>query len=103
MEAPGPGRRGEFAVLLEDEPYEGQHVLERVFAGRMGGCGVCTWGVRCVWLGMWDGPINKRELLTFVKIIRLNVIGLSELLTFVKVIRLKCNTFVRVTDFCKNH
>jgi len=30
---PGPGRRGEFAVLLEDEPYEGQHVVERIFSG----------------------------------------------------------------------
>jgi len=45
-EAPGPGRRGECAVLLEEGPYEGQHVPERVVVGRMGGCGICTWGVR---------------------------------------------------------
>jgi hypothetical protein len=60
--AVGAGRRGEFAVLLEDGPYERRHVVERVFAGRMGGCGVCTWGVRWVWLKMWDRPINKREV-----------------------------------------
>jgi hypothetical protein len=46
--AVGAGRRGEFAVLLEDGPY----VMERVFAGRMGGCGVCTWGIRWAWLRM---------------------------------------------------
>jgi len=54
----GARRRGEFAVLLEDGPYE-EHV--RIFAGRMGGCGVCTWGVRWVWLRMWDRLVNKRE------------------------------------------
>jgi len=48
----GAGPKGEFVVLLEDGPYEGQHVVERVFAERMGGCGVCTWGVRWVWLRM---------------------------------------------------
>jgi len=48
----GAGQKGEFAVLLEDGPYEGQHVMERVFAGRMGGCGVCTWGVGWAWLRM---------------------------------------------------
>ena len=44
--ASGRGRSDEFAILLEDGPYEGAHVLERVFEGRMGGCGVRTWGVR---------------------------------------------------------
>jgi hypothetical protein len=38
----GAGRRCEFAVFLEDGPDERQHVVERAFAGRIGGCGVCT-------------------------------------------------------------
>jgi len=48
----GAGQRGEFAIRLEDGPYEGQHVVERIFAGRMCGCGVYTWGVRWAWLRM---------------------------------------------------
>jgi len=42
-EGVGARRRGEFAILLEDGPYEGQHIFERVVLGRMQGCGVCRW------------------------------------------------------------